>query len=236
VDLAIIDPDNPGKYILGIQCDGHNYASSKVARDRDRLREQVLNGLGWNIYHIWSTDWYRNRDLARAKLLENIESTIINTKVKDLKKKIDDVESMKINPVTTVILGKDKDDEDDVESDDEYDSDSINDNDSDDISSIDNDLANIQRVKEEMDEKSEKEKEKEDLINRYLEGFDDEVSKNSSKNHKSKSEDDSIDLNDSIDEENEGLHTLRIIKTEKVDLLEGSTDDWAVPGVYIWDL
>lgn len=41
---------------------------------------------------------------------------------------------------------------------------------------------------------------------------------------------------DSIDEENEGLHTLRIIKTEKVDLLEGSTDDWAVPGVYIWDL
>ena len=202
VDLAIIDPDNPGKYILGIQCDGHNYASSKVARDRDRLREQVLNGLGWNIYHIWSTDWYRNRDLARAKLLENIESTIINTKVKDLKKKIDDVESMKINPVTTVILGKDKDDEDDVESDDEYDSDSINDNDSDDISSIDNDLANIQRVKEEMDEKSEKEKEKADLINRYLEGFDDEVSKNSSKNHKSKSEDDSIILNDAIEEEN----------------------------------
>ena len=202
VDLAIIDPDNPGKYILGIQCDGHNYASSKVARDRDRLREQVLNGLGWNIYHIWSTDWYRNRDLARAKLLENIESTIINTKVKDLKKKIDDVESMKINPVTTVILGKDKDDEDDVEFDNEYDSDSINDNDSDDISSIDNDLANIQRVKEEMDEKSEKEKEKADLINRYLEGFDDEVSKNSSKNHKSKSEDDSIILNDAIEEEN----------------------------------
>ncbi|MCQ2961789.1 MAG: DUF3320 domain-containing protein [archaeon] len=202
VDLAIIDPDNPGKYILGIQCDGHNYASSKVARDRDRLREQVLNGLGWNIYHIWSTDWYRNRDLARAKLLENIESTIINTKVKDLKKKIDDVESMKINPVTTVILGKDKDDEDDVEFDNEYDSDSINDNDSEDISSIDNDLANIQRVKEEMDEKSEKEKEKEDLINRYLEGFDDEVSKNSSKNHKSETEDDSFDLNDSIDEEN----------------------------------
>ena len=202
VDLAIIDPDNPGKYILGIQCDGHNYASSKVARDRDRLREQVLNGLGWNIYHIWSTDWYRNRDLARAKLLENIESTIINTKVKDLKKKIDDVESMKINPVTTVILGKDKDDEDDIEDDSEYDSDSINDNDSDDISSIDNDLANIQRVKEEMDEKSEKEKEKEDLINRYLEGFDDEVNKNSSKNHKSKSEDDSIILNDAIEEEN----------------------------------
>ncbi len=203
VDLAIIDPDNPGKYILGIQCDGHNYASSKVARDRDRLREQVLKGLGWNIYHIWSTDWYRNRDLARAKLLENIESTIINTKVKDLRKKIDDVESMKINPVTTVILGKDKDDDEDyLEEDSEYDSDSINGINSDDINSIDNDLANIQRVKAELDEKTEKEKEKEDLINRYLEGFDDEVSKNSSKNHKIELEDDSIDLNNSIEEEN----------------------------------
>ena len=123
VDLAIKDPDNPGKYILGIQCDGHNYASSKVARDRDRLREQVLKGLGWNIYHIWSTDWYRNRDLARAKLLENIESTIIDTKVNDLRKKINDVESMKINPVTTVILGKndDEDNDDFIENNEEYD-------------------------------------------------------------------------------------------------------------------
>ena len=218
VDLAIIDPDNPGKYILGIQCDGRNYASSKVARDRDRLREQVLNGLGWNIYHIWSTDWYRNRDLARAKLLENIESTIINTKVKDLKKKIDDVESMKINPVTTFIPGSNKDDEDDLEEDTDYDYDSVNDDNSDDISSIDNDLANIQRVKEEMDEKSEKEKEKEDLINRYLEGFDDEVNKNSSKKHKVESEDVSADLKDPIEEENS-------FKDDDLDEIDEDFDD-----------
>ena len=76
VDLAIIDDENPGKYILGITTDGKMYSSSKVARDRDRLREQVLTGLGWKLYHLWSTDWYRNRDLGRKKLLENVEKSI----------------------------------------------------------------------------------------------------------------------------------------------------------------
>ena len=209
VDLAIKDPDNPGKYILGIQCDGHNYASSKVARDRDRLREQVLNGLGWNIYHIWSTDWYRNRDLARAKLLENIESTIVNTKVKDLKKKINDVESMKINPVTTVILGKD---DDDVDNDEDF----IEENGEEDIDIVeniaDNDLANIQSIKEEINEKAEKDKEKEDLISRYLEGLDDELTKNSSKEEKTSID----DIPDLIDDEEEEIDTP-VIENIKID-------------------
>ena len=62
--------------LVGITTDGKMYASSKVARDRDRLREQVLEGLGWKLYHLWSTDWYRNRDLGRKKLLESIEKSI----------------------------------------------------------------------------------------------------------------------------------------------------------------
>ena len=80
VDLAIVDEENPGKYILGITTDGKMYASSKVARDRDRLREQVLEGLGWKLYHLWSTDWYRNRDLGRKKLLDFIEKSIKETR------------------------------------------------------------------------------------------------------------------------------------------------------------
>jgi superfamily I DNA and/or RNA helicase len=80
VDLAIVDEENPGKYILGITTDGKMYASSKVARDRDRLREQVLEGLGWKLYHLWSTDWYRNRDLGRKKLLDYIEKSIKETR------------------------------------------------------------------------------------------------------------------------------------------------------------
>ena len=80
VDLAIVDEENPGRYILGITTDGKMYASSKVARDRDRLREQVLEGLGWKLYHLWSTDWYRNRDLGRKKLLDFIEKSIKETR------------------------------------------------------------------------------------------------------------------------------------------------------------
>ena len=80
VDLAIVDEENPGRYILGITTDGKMYASSKVARDRDRLREQVLEGLGWKLYHLWSTDWYRNRDLGRKKLLDFIEMSIKETR------------------------------------------------------------------------------------------------------------------------------------------------------------
>ena len=83
VDLAIVDDENPGKYILGITTDGKMYSSSKVARDRDRLREQVLKGLGWKLYHLWSTDWYRNRDLGRKKLLEFVEKSIRQTRAEE---------------------------------------------------------------------------------------------------------------------------------------------------------
>ena len=73
IDLAIVDPKNQGKYLLGIECDGAMYHSSPVARDRDRLRQQVLEGLGWDIYRIWSTDWFRNRKLSMERLLKAIE-------------------------------------------------------------------------------------------------------------------------------------------------------------------
>ncbi|MCQ2977165.1 MAG: DUF4011 domain-containing protein, partial [archaeon] len=109
VDLAIVDDENPGKYLLGIECDGEIYASSKVARDRDRLRDQVLSGLGWNIYHLWSTDWYRNRELAKDKLLKYIELTKYNTKANEIKSQIKAFESMKINPVTSFIIKKHED-------------------------------------------------------------------------------------------------------------------------------
>ena len=68
VDLAVIDPARPGRYLLGIECDGATYHSARSARDRDRLRQQVLEGLGWRIHRIWSTDWFRNRDREMARV------------------------------------------------------------------------------------------------------------------------------------------------------------------------
>lgn len=76
IDLAIIDPDNPGNYLLGIECDGAQYHSSKVARDRDRLRQQVLENLGWRICRVWSTDWYRRPADAQEKLLFDVISAV----------------------------------------------------------------------------------------------------------------------------------------------------------------
>ncbi len=74
VDLAIVSAKSPGRYILGIECDGAKYHSSPVARDRDRLRQQILEGLEWNLYRIWSTDWYRNRADTSHRLLEAVEN------------------------------------------------------------------------------------------------------------------------------------------------------------------
>ena len=58
IDLAVVHPDAPGSYLTGIECDGATYHRSATARDRDKLREQVLRGLGWQIVRVWSTDWW----------------------------------------------------------------------------------------------------------------------------------------------------------------------------------
>jgi very-short-patch-repair endonuclease len=72
IDLAIIDGKARGRYLLGIECDGATYHSSRWARDRDRLREGVLRSLGWRIHRIWSTDWFRQRESAVRRLLAAI--------------------------------------------------------------------------------------------------------------------------------------------------------------------
>jgi very-short-patch-repair endonuclease len=82
IDLAITDPERPGRFLLGIECDGASYHSAQSARDRDRLRQQVLEDHGWNLHRIWSTDWFqrpqeqldlvcRQIDAARASFDEH---------------------------------------------------------------------------------------------------------------------------------------------------------------------
>ena len=75
IDIGIIDPQRPGRYIIGIECDGASYHSSRSARDRDRLREEVLEGLGWKLHHVWSTDWFKNPDRKIKRTVEAIEET-----------------------------------------------------------------------------------------------------------------------------------------------------------------
>jgi very-short-patch-repair endonuclease len=75
IDLAIVDPEHPGRYLLGIECDGAAYHSARSARDRDRLRQQVLENIGWRIYRIWSTDWFRNPERELKRVVAAIEKT-----------------------------------------------------------------------------------------------------------------------------------------------------------------
>lgn len=57
IDLGIVHPDEPGVYVAGVECDGATYHSSAFARERDKIRQSVLEGLGWTLLRVWSTDW-----------------------------------------------------------------------------------------------------------------------------------------------------------------------------------
>ena len=76
IDLGVRHPDHPGLYLAGVECDGATYHSSATARDRDKVREQVLRGLGWNIQRVWSTDWWFNADDSLERLHQALEDAL----------------------------------------------------------------------------------------------------------------------------------------------------------------
>ena len=87
IDLGLRAP-NSSDYVLAIECDGATYHSSKNARDRDRLRQSVLENMGWEFYRIWSTDWYRNTAVEKEALLQAARLALINKRVEKVKPKI----------------------------------------------------------------------------------------------------------------------------------------------------
>lgn len=87
IDLAIRDSDDPGRYILGVECDGPNYRNANSARDRDRLRGSVLEGLGWRLHRVWSTDWW----LQRSKEIEKLEKALALAKLRAAKSDDEDL-------------------------------------------------------------------------------------------------------------------------------------------------
>lgn len=76
IDLAVVDPRAPGRFLLAIECDGATYHSARSARDRDRTRQAVLEGLGWKFHRIWSTDWFRNPKREMEKLELAIQAAL----------------------------------------------------------------------------------------------------------------------------------------------------------------
>ena len=74
IDLGVVDPAQTGHFLLGVECDGAMYHSAYTARDRDRIRQEVLERLGWKIHRVWSPDWSSRRDTEIARLRAAIES------------------------------------------------------------------------------------------------------------------------------------------------------------------
>jgi very-short-patch-repair endonuclease len=74
IDLAVVDPEKSGRYLIGIECDGAAYHSSRTARDRDRLRQTVLEDHGWTIHRIWNTDWFNRPDAQLRETISAIEA------------------------------------------------------------------------------------------------------------------------------------------------------------------
>ncbi len=72
IDMGIVHPDKPGIYLAGIECDGAMYHSSAYARERDKIRQGVLEGLGWTLFRVWSTDWWTNK----SKALEEVDAAL----------------------------------------------------------------------------------------------------------------------------------------------------------------
>ncbi|MFQ5493671.1 MAG: AAA domain-containing protein, partial [Candidatus Dojkabacteria bacterium] len=74
IDIAVRDPGNPGSFLMGIECDGASYHSAKSVCDRDRLRQAILEQLGWNIRRIWSTDWYKNPQAQLQSIIRELNA------------------------------------------------------------------------------------------------------------------------------------------------------------------
>ncbi|ACY34146.1 DUF3320 domain-containing protein [Comamonas thiooxydans] len=74
IDLAVVDPEQPGRYLLGIECDGMSYHHSRSARDRDRLRQSVLESQGWTLLRIWGCDWFRQPRAQTERVLAAVEA------------------------------------------------------------------------------------------------------------------------------------------------------------------
>jgi very-short-patch-repair endonuclease len=109
IDLAIRHPLKRGTFFLGIECDGVGYHSGRSARDRDRLRQEILEKLGWKIHRVWSTDWFKSRDVEIKRLLSKTQDLLASDpeyakekgktqKIELLRQRLIDLRELEIKP------------------------------------------------------------------------------------------------------------------------------------------
>ena len=82
IDLGIVHPDRPGEYLAGVECDGAAYHSAATARDRDKVRAAILQGLGWTLIRVWSTDWWIDKTGAADRLHRALEAMLAESRAR----------------------------------------------------------------------------------------------------------------------------------------------------------
>lgn len=78
IDIAVEHPKKPGQYIAGVECDGNSYYTARTVRDREHLRTAVLEQMGWKMYRVWSTEWIRNPEAEKERLMSFIQNALIH--------------------------------------------------------------------------------------------------------------------------------------------------------------
>lgn len=78
IDIAVEHPQKPGQYIAGIECDGSSYYMARTVRDREHLRTSVLEQMGWKMYRVWSTEWIRNPEAEKERLMNFIREALLH--------------------------------------------------------------------------------------------------------------------------------------------------------------
>lgn len=73
VDVAVVNPDMPSEFMLGILCDGPAYFATKTVRDREIVQPEVLRRLNWNIVRVWTLDWFERREEVERTILEALD-------------------------------------------------------------------------------------------------------------------------------------------------------------------
>jgi very-short-patch-repair endonuclease len=111
IDIGVVNPDKPSEYILGILTDGKTYRAAKTAKDREIVQPTVLKMLGWNIYHLWSLDWWDNpqkvtQDIVRVikELQESQNNKETESQNETQVQKRNDLSSVKLQSITQEVI------------------------------------------------------------------------------------------------------------------------------------
>ena len=73
IDLAVVDPRDPDRYILGIEFDASLTSPASGVQEMYISRQKTLEECGWQMIRVWSRDWWQNSDAVIGLIRRRIE-------------------------------------------------------------------------------------------------------------------------------------------------------------------